>query len=102
MKRFAQFRVLSAVLMVLALLPASAVGVSYADPSPISGAIFTTVSPCDAAVNQNIYAAKTDVYINGGPARPGAAGLPPGSYYVRVTEPSANDPVGGVLGTSVG
>jgi hypothetical protein len=47
-------------------------------------------------VNQNIYTDRGDVYLNGGPAHPGAAGLPDGSYYVKVTEPD-----GTLLGTSV-
>lgn len=65
---------------------------------PVSGAIFTTYGDgSGAAVNVNIYNAKDDVYLNGGPAHPGAAGLPDGEYYVQVTEPN-----GTVLGTSLG
>jgi len=52
-------------------------------------------------VNLNIYAAKEDVYLNGGPganAPAGAAGLPEGTYSFQVTEPSgktllSQDPV---------
>lgn len=62
----------------------------------LSGAIFTTDSTC-SGVNINIYGDKGDVYLNGGPAHPGAAGLPDGYYYVKVTEPN-----GALLGTSVG
>ena len=57
-----------------------------ADP-PLSGAIFTTDSTC-TEVNQNIYSDKDEVYIDGGPAHPGGAGLPDGSYCVQVTDPS--------------
>lgn len=57
-----------------------------ADP-PLPGAIFTTDSTC-TEVNVNSYADKDDVYIDGGPAHPGAAGLPDGSYCVQVTDPS--------------
>jgi hypothetical protein len=57
-----------------------------ADP-PLPGAIFSTDSTC-TDVNVNIYAVKADVYIDGGPAHPGAAGLPDGSYCVQVTDPS--------------
>src|SRR5947207_7706025 len=57
-----------------------------ADP-PLPGAIFTTDSTC-TDVNVNIYDNKEDVYIDGGPAHPGAAGLPDGSYCVQVTDPS--------------
>jgi hypothetical protein len=70
---------------------------AQADP-PLPGAVFTTDAPC-TAVNLNIYAAKGDVYINGGPAHPGAAGLLPNtSYYVQVTSPSGAE----ILGTSIG
>ena len=62
--------------------------------APLPGAIFTTDSTC-SGVNLNIYTNKGDVYIDGGPAHPGAAGLPDGSYYVQVTSPE-----GVVLGSS--
>src|SRR3954452_15535989 len=62
----------------------------------VTGAIFTTDSTC-TGVNVNIFTDKGAVYIDGGPSHVGAAGLPPGSYYVQVTEPN-----GTVLGTSVG
>src|SRR5881296_3154089 len=65
--------------------------------APLPGAIFTTDSTC-SGVDLNIYGSKGDVYLNGGPAHPGAASLPDGSYYVRVTDPSGSC----VLGTSVG
>ena len=57
------------------------------DAPPLPGAIFSTDSTC-TDVNVNIYAVKEDVYIDGGPAHPGAAGLPDGSYCVQVTDPS--------------
>ncbi len=57
------------------------------------GAIFTTDSTC-TVVDANIYAAKTDVYLNGGGK---GVRLPDGSYYVQVTEPN-----GTVLGSSGG
>src|SRR5438552_8764244 len=57
-----------------------------ADP-PLPGAIFTTDSTC-TEVNQNIFDNKEDVYVDGGPTHPGAAGLPDGSYCVQVTDPS--------------
>ncbi len=61
-----------------------------AAPTPISGAIFTT-DVTGVPVNLNIYAAKEDVYLNGGPginAPDGAAGLPAGTYAFQVTDPS--------------
>jgi hypothetical protein len=62
--------------------------------APVSGAIFTTDGGCNGT-NVNIFGSKADVYLDGGPAHPGAAGLPDGEYYVQVTEPN-----GTVLGTS--
>ena len=64
---------------------------------PLPGAIFTTDSTC-SGVNLNIYTSKGDVYIDGGPAHPGAASLPDGSYYVQVTNPGGDV----LLGTSIG
>ena len=55
--------------------------------SSLPGAIFSTDSTC-TDVNLNIFGSKEDVYIDGGPAHPGAAGLPDGSYCVQVTDPS--------------
>src|SRR4051812_34497875 len=69
---------------------------AFADP-PLPGAIFTTDVAC-SGVDLNIYGAKADVYLNGGPKHPGAATLPDGSYYVRVTDPSGAT----LLGTSIG
>src|SRR5690349_4231055 len=63
-----------------------------ADP-PVPGAIFTTDSTC-TGVDLNIYDSKDDVYIDGGPAHPGAAGLPDGSYCVQVTDPSGQTVLG--------
>ena len=61
----------------------------------MQGAIFTTDNTC-TGVNLNIYDAKKDVYLDGGPEG-GGPGLPDGDYYVQVTAPG-----GDVLGTSVG
>jgi len=71
------------------------VSASLAD-APVSGAIFTTDSTC-TGTNLNIYGDKADVYLDGGPAHPGAAGLPDGYYYVQITGPEGTQ-----LGTSVG
>lgn len=54
------------------------------------GAIFTTVSD-GSEVNYNIYAFKTDVYLDGGPgvgAPATAAGLDDGTYVFQITDPS--------------
>ena len=65
-------------------------GCSIPAQAQLSGAIFTTL-PDGSAVNFNIYASKSDVYLDGGPP-PGApstaAGLPDGTYVFQVTDPS--------------
>jgi hypothetical protein len=62
-----------------------------ANAAPVTGAIFTTLYD-GSAVDHNIYNAKEDVYLNGGPNSPNApctaAGLPDGDYYFQVTDPS--------------
>ena len=56
--------------------------------SNTNGAIYTTVSD-GTTVNGNIYAAKPDVYISGGPQNKQDPGLvPDGNYYFQVTDPS--------------
>ena len=81
MKRFAG--VLTVIVCVWCL------GVSLPAHAP-SGAIFTTVVD-GSEVNFNHYAAKEDVYLDGGPG-PGApqhaAGLDDGVYVFQVTDPS--------------
>ncbi len=67
-----------------------AVGLAHPPATPLSGAIFTT-DASGVPVNLNIYDAKEDVYLNGGPginAPDDAAGLPAGDYYFQVTDPS--------------
>lgn len=69
----------------------------YAQQGPVTGAVFTTGIGC-VAVNGNIYQAKSDVYLDGGPARVGSAGLLSlTSYYVQVTDPNGLT----VLGSSL-
>jgi len=53
----------------------------------LSGAIYTTTST-GTTVNGNIYGLKTDVYLNGGPQNKKDPGLPDGTYYFQVTDPS--------------
>lgn len=74
----------------------SAIVASVAVMAQLTGAIFTTDVNCNGT-DLNIYASKADVYLDGGPAHQGAAGLPEGEYYVQVTEPD-----GTLLGTSLG
>src|SRR5262245_55949449 len=63
---------------------------SVAIAGQITGAIFTTKAD-GLEVNFNIYAAKADGYLNGGPGKGApalAAGLPDGIYVFMVTDPS--------------
>lgn len=53
----------------------------------IFGAIQTTTSG-GTTVDGNIYADKSLVYLNGGPQNGNAHGLPDGTYYFQVTDPS--------------
>jgi hypothetical protein len=54
----------------------------------VNGAIFTTIHD-GTTVNGNIYDAKEDVFLNGGPQHNHGAGLEPdGLYYFQVTDPS--------------
>jgi hypothetical protein len=55
--------------------------------APLPGAVFTTDGACNGT-DLNIYGSKSDVFMNGGPAHPNAAGLPAGTYFMRVTEPN--------------
>ena len=84
------------VFVALMLAAVSLVATGAFTAAPVTGAIFTTDVTCNGT-NVNIFTTRDDVYLDGGPAHPGAAGLPDGNYYVQVTEPS-----GTLLGTSVG
>ena len=70
---------------VFALTALSTVRMSYAQQ--LSGALYTTTKDA-TKVNWNIYATKPDVYISGGPKNTRASGLPDGTYYFQVTDPS--------------
>jgi len=91
----ARWKFLALVLVIVGAIFATTAGVASAEP--VSGAVFTTDSAC-SGTDLNLYGAKSDVYLDGGPAHSGAAGLPDGSYYVQVTDPSGAM----VLGKSAG
>jgi hypothetical protein len=67
--------------LLMVMLPSAALA------APVSGAVFTTDVACDGT-NVNIFPSKDAVYLDGGPAHEGAAGLPDGNYYAQVTEPN--------------
>ncbi|MFS8087275.1 MAG: hypothetical protein ACMG6H_16700, partial [Acidobacteriota bacterium] len=52
-----------------------------------SGAIYTTIKD-GTIVNKNIYGSLEDVYLSGGPQNFNPPGLPDGTYYFQVTDPS--------------
>jgi hypothetical protein len=54
-----------------------------------NGAVWTSGSD-GSTVNQNIYLAKADVYLNGGPNNCTGNGLPDGDYYFQVTTPDGD------------
>jgi hypothetical protein len=53
----------------------------------LSGAIYTSLGN-GQTVNGNVYDLKSDVYLNGGPQNQNGPGLPNGTYYFQVTDPS--------------
>ena len=75
------------VFFALALLLAVALSTSSAFAQKVSGAIYTTTED-GTVVNKNVYVARTDVYLNGGPQNTNSSGLPDGTYYFQVTDPS--------------
>jgi len=52
----------------------------------LDGAIWTSTFD-GGRVDANIYAAKTDVYLNGGPTNCAGNGLDDGDYYFQITDP---------------
>ena len=80
-------RRLSSAASVVALLPV--LGAVLTGGALAGDALYTTTKD-GTAVNANIYPTSTDVYISGGPQNKKAAGLPNGTYYFQVTDPSGN------------
>jgi hypothetical protein len=72
-----------------AIIAASGYGLfqNKSSAAAFSGAIYTTTFD-GSSVNQNIYSNKNAVYLNGGPQNENANGLPDGTYYFQVTDPS--------------
>jgi hypothetical protein len=80
---------MKALLPLFAIALTAIIGFKYTESvsAAFSGAIYTSNGD-GTTVNQNIYQAKSDVYLNGGPQNQSAAGLPNGTYYFQVTTPS--------------
>jgi hypothetical protein len=93
-------KICTTLLVVAAFALGTPSAAAHPPTTPLSGAIFTT-DESGVPVNLNIYDAKEDVYLNGGPginAPDDAAGLPAGTYSFQVTDPSgktllSTDPV---------
>src|SRR5439155_17857091 len=58
----------------------------FGTASAVAGALFTTDNFCNK-VNGNIYAAKEDVFLNGGPDGTGSQLEPSTTYCIRVSAP---------------
>jgi len=73
----------------IGLCVALAVCATIALSAAFSGHIYTSTAD-GTVVNANIYDAKEEVYLNGGPQNQNGAGLPNGLYYFQVTNPSGS------------
>src|SRR5438045_7923253 len=60
---------------------------SKSSAAGFNGAIYTTTFD-GQTVNANNYSSKDAVYLSGGPQNTNANGLPDGTYYFQVTDPS--------------
>jgi SdrD B-like domain len=78
---------LSSARRLLALGAASVLLLPAVASAQLTGAVYT--SNFDATiVNENIYTLKANVYLSGGPQNQNGPGLPNGTYYFQVTDPS--------------
>jgi hypothetical protein len=77
------------VLFTLGAMSAASVYViqNKASAAGFHGSIYTTTFD-GQAVNENTYSSKDAVYLSGGPQNANANGLPDGTYYFQVTDPS--------------
>ena len=84
----------SRTILVLFSLAAMSVASVYVFQTKVSasgfnGSIYTTTFD-GQSVNENQYSSKDAVYLNGGPQNQTANGLPDGTYYFQVTDPSGH------------
>ncbi len=85
-------RIRSRIIFVLFTLTALSAASVYVVRNKVSaagfnGSIYTTTFD-GRSVNENTYSSKDAVYLNGGPQNAKANGLPDGTYYFQVTNPS--------------
>lgn len=77
-------------LTVASMLAVALLAPTASSAASFNGAIWTSLAD-GTSVNANIYADKSDVYLNGGPQNCGGGnGLPDGDYYFQVTDPSGS------------
>lgn len=79
-------------LTALILLATNPLWLNFVSAMPANnffGAIYTSLGD-GTAVNHNIYDNKADVYLNGGPQNTNGPGMPNGTYYFQVTNPSGS------------
>ena len=67
---------------------ASLFAMSLSAATAFAGNAIDTTTKDGTVVNENLYGLKTDVYLSGGPQNLNAAGLPDGTYYFQITDPS--------------
>lgn len=67
---------------------ASLFAMSLSATTAFAGNAIDTTTKDGTVVNENLYGLKTDVYLSGGPQNLNAAGLPDGTYYFQITDPS--------------
>lgn len=81
------------IIVLFALVAISAASVYFFSTpslaSGMSGAIYTSTFN-GQSVNENHYSNKEAVYVNGGPQNEDIEGLPDGTYYFQVTNPSGS------------
>ena len=79
-----QFSTIRPLMRVVATLTLSVI---FLTASAIAQGIYTSTGD-GTTVNANLYDSKNDVYLNGGPQNSNGKGLPDGTYYFQVTDPS--------------
>jgi HYR domain/SdrD B-like domain len=80
-------KVLLMFILALALTVPFLTATLSASADQFSGAIYTSTAT-GTTVNQNVYDDRCNVYLNGGPQNQNGNGLPDGTYYFEVTDPS--------------
>jgi hypothetical protein len=72
------------------LVSVSLPGITLFTESALAGDAIYTTNEDGTVVNEKQYASSPDVYLGGEPQNTNSAGLPDGTYYFQVTDPSGN------------